>query len=210
LGLKSLRVAHFPFSRAPAQTLRTDPRVPSCFLGTPLMTCGPWSSGLSFPRGSCLSATDACPATNSAERRQTPREPRPPHARTLSPCAIKSEHGVPRAHPNRTRNLDDLAAVNSCDGAGRAATTHSMPTVGDRVQGGNSGESLCRRLARLPWVRAGDPHGRFNYSSEVKSPPGRVPPSDHQVEAAVRQKLTQSSPPLLVSALHAWPLMFPL
>jgi hypothetical protein len=92
----------FPCSRQPTQTMRTDPCIPSCFLGTPLMTCGPhlspystrwdrllhvlgcgligqpwlcpapltcgpWSSGLSFPRGSCLSATDACLATNSQQ-----------------------------------------------------------------------------------------------------------------------------------------------
>jgi hypothetical protein len=72
-----------------------------------------------FPTGILLVRYRRAPRNKlAAERRQTPREPRPPHARTLSPCAIKSEHGVPRAHPNRTRNLDDLAAVNSCDGAG--------------------------------------------------------------------------------------------
>ena len=84
-----------------------------------------------FPTGILLVRYRRVPRNKlAAERRQTPREPRPPHARTLSPCAIKSEHGVPRAHPNRTRNLDDLAAVNSCDGAGA--------NCGSSTRGGSS------------------------------------------------------------------------
>jgi hypothetical protein len=52
----------------------------------------------------------------ATERHETRCEHQPLRARTPFPCAIKSECGVPLAHPNRTRNPENLAAVNSCDG----------------------------------------------------------------------------------------------